>query len=176
MRRLALWIITALSFPVGLAGQSLTSADVGMKVRLRTKPRAPWVVGVVVAVDEDSLHLELASDSSRVAVARNGITELQASAGAHGNAGRGALIGFFVGATAGGFMGYSQGDDPPGLFSFSAGDKALVLGVLGGGAGALVGLVIGGSSRTDTWVNVPATGARVSLAPHGLGLAVSIAF
>jgi hypothetical protein len=176
MRPVALWIITALSFPLGLAGQSSTSDDVGVKVRLRTKPLAPWVVGVVVAESEDSLYLALARDSSRAVIARSGISELQESWGAHGNAGRGALIGLFVGAMAGGFIGYAQGDDPPGILSFSAGDKAVLGALLGGGGGALVGVIIGASSRTDTWVNVPATGPRVSLAPHGLGLAVSVAF
>jgi hypothetical protein len=89
------------------------------------------------------------------------VQRLQLSLGRHSAAGKGAALGFLIGAMTGAVAGLAQGDDPPDSFvRLTAGQKGLVLGVVGGGAGALLGVIIGASSQTERWEEIPMHSSR----------------
>lgn len=176
MRRAAMSLIALLAVPMlGGSAQARSSPEVGQRIRLLTRADSHWLVGKLVAQDGDSLRL-LADDSTIVTVGRRAVTLLHVRSGRRSHARRGALIGALIGGTFGAIAGYSQGQDHTGWFILKAEDKAVLVGLAGAAGGALVGGSLGAVTYSDTWVSVPTGPARVSLAPHSLGLAVSVRF
>jgi hypothetical protein len=112
------------------------------------------------------------SDSSAVTVPAGRVQRLEISLGRESNAGRGALIGLGVGAVTGLAVGIGCASSDT-LFQCSGGEvveSTVVFGLLGAGVGGLVGL----ASSSERWVKVAAVPVHVSLAPHRLGLSVSL--
>lgn len=168
--------LTFLSFlPIlELGAQGTWAAGLGQRVRVTTDSGA-WI-GMLVQLDSTSLtlHGPGLSDSSAVTLARNRIRRLEISAGRRSNAGRGAAIGFGVGAAAGMVLGIGCANSD-GFLQCTDGEVAeltLLSGLWGAGVGALLGLV----STSERWELFGANAANVSLAQHGLGLAVSLTF
>jgi hypothetical protein len=173
MGRAALMLLGLVaSLPFCLAAQAPVSLDPGQRVRLQTGSRSPWVIGTLVAVDTDSLHLLLSDTTRQLSIKRGAITRLEISHGMTTDAGSGARTGLLIGAAVGAFAGFSSGDDQSGFIRFSAGDKALMLGLAGAGFGALVG-ALAGSSPHERWDRVPLGPARVTVLPHRGGLIVA---
>ncbi len=160
------------SLPFSLAAQALDSLSSGQRVRLLTGSRSPWMVGTIVAVDADSLHLRLSDTTGQVAIKRGAITRLEVSRGMRSSTGSEARTGLLIGAGVGAVAGLASGNDQSGFIRFTAGQKALFLGVAGGGVGALLGLIIG-SQPHEHWDRVSLRDARITLVPHGAGVALS---
>lgn len=159
--------------PLCLAAQVPGSLGPGERIRLQTRSNSSWVVGTILAVDSDTVHLLLSETTRHVDVNRRAIARLEISHAVESNAGRAALKGFFIGAAVGALLGVASGDDPPGFISFTAGDKALILGLSGGGVGALLGL-LSGSSPHERWEPLSVGAAHLTLTPHGAGVMLSI--
>ncbi len=173
MRRATLVILGLVgSLPFCLAAQAPVSLGPGQRVRLQTASSSAWVIGTILAVDTDSLHLQLSDTTGQLSVKRGAITRLEISGGMKSSAGSGARTGLLIGAAVGALAGVASGDDQSGFIRFTAGDKALMLGVTGGGIGALLGF-IAGSSVHERWDRVPLGAARLTLMPHRAGLMLS---
>jgi hypothetical protein len=162
----------------GLAAQAGLHSSVGQRVRLTTDADSHWLVGTLVGADEDSVRLRTADSAPLVSVARSRVTQFEVRYRGHSNAGRGALIGFGVGAISGGLWGLADASNckSPSWCIFSPGQEALGGGLLLGGAGALLGAVIGAVTQGGGWEAVSLSGAHVALAPRGAGLALSLTF
>jgi hypothetical protein len=155
-----------------LEAQGPWSSGVGHRVRVTTDSGA-WI-GTLVHQDTSglTLHGPGLSDSSAVTVPAGRVQRLEISLGRESNAGRGALIGLGVGAVTGLAVGIGCASSDT-LFQCSGGEvveSTVVFGLLGAGVGGLVGL----ASSSERWVKVAAVPVHVSLAPHRLGLSVSL--
>jgi hypothetical protein len=106
------------------------------------------------------------------------VSQLEVRYGGRSNAGRGALIGFGLGALSGAIVGYESYRQCTALCVFDPGPGAdAVAGALVfGGAGALLGAVIGSVKHGGGWEAVSLGRARVALAPQGTSLTLSLAF
>jgi hypothetical protein len=158
--------------PLCLAAQVPGSLGPGERIRLQTESSSSWVIGTILAVDSDAVHLLLNETTRQVEVKRMAITRLEISHGVNSNAGSRVLKGFFIGAAVGALVGVASGDDPNGFVRFTAGDKAVILGGTGGGLGALLGLL--SDSSHERWDPLSLGAARVTLMPHGASLMLSI--
>ena len=137
-----------------LACATVVHADVapGQRVRvtLLARPQAP-VVGTVLAYRPESLALAAEPDSAESTFALVDVAKLETSAGVHGNAGKGAVIGALVGGIGAGLLGalfanaVKEGD---------ADAIPIVLGVGGAIGGALIGAGIGEGSKHEKWEQV----------------------
>jgi hypothetical protein len=102
------------------------------------------------------------------------VRQLEISVGHQSNAGKGARIGLGVGAVTGLALGFGCASSDT-LFQCSGGEvveSTVVFGLIGAGVGGLVGL----ASSSERWVKVAPVPVHVSLAPHRLGLSVSLTF
>lgn len=168
--------LTLFSFlPIlGLGAQESWAAGLGHRVRVTTDSGA-WI-GMLAQLDSTSLtlHGPGLSDSSAVTLPRSRIRRLEISAGRRSNAGRGTAIGFGVGVAAGMVIGIGCANSD-GFLQCTDGEVAkitLLSGLWGAGVGGLLGL----ASSSERWELLGADAVHVSLAPHGLGLAVSVTF
>ena len=174
MRRVAPPFIALVALPLlGLVAQARPSVEVGRTVRLKTESVSHWLVGTLVALDGDSLRVQRAADGTVVAIGQHDVTRLQIRSGRHSNWRLGAFIGCLIGGASGGIIGHSHGGAHD-FLALSAEDKAILGGLAGAAGGVLVGGIIGAATHSDSWVAMPVRPAQVSLAPHGLGLAVSV--
>jgi len=170
VRRVALVVLGLIwSPPLNLAAQAPVSIGPGQRVRLQTRSSSSWVIGTILAVDADSLHLRLSDTTSQLSVKRRAITRLEISHGMKSNAGRGARTGLLIGAAVGVLAGVAPDDQS----YFTAPQRALLLGVGFGGLGALLGSIIGGRSLHERWDRVSLGEARVTLVPRGASVIVS---
>ena len=172
----AVLALTLLSFlPIlELGAQGSWAAGLGQRVRVTTDSGA-WI-GMLVQQDSTSLtlHGPGLSDSSAVTLPLDRVRRLEISVGRHSNAGKGALIGFGVGAVTGLALGIGCANSDS-LFQCTGSEVAqatLIVGVIGVGVGGLVGM----ASSSERWELIGADPVHVSLAPHGLGFAVSLTF
>ncbi|HLZ44136.1 MAG TPA: hypothetical protein VKQ05_00480 [Gemmatimonadales bacterium] len=176
MRRAALVALgLAVGLPLYLGAQAPDSLSPGKRIRLQTESSSSWIIGTVIAVDLDSVHLLLAETTHDVSIKRGAITQLEVSDTVKSSSGRKAGQGFLIGAAIGALAGLASGDDQSGFIRFTAGEKAGMLGILGGGFGALLG-ALAGSSVHERWSALPVTEVRAMLTPRGAGLALSVAF
>jgi len=161
----------------GLAAQATLYANVGHRVRLKTDSASQWLVGTLVAADEDSLRLHVGENAPWVSVARSRVSQFEVRYEGHSNAGRGALIGLGVGGIGGGLLAWADGSTcrSPSWCIFSPGQAALTGALLLGGAGAVLGAVLGSVKHGGGWEAV-SLGRRVALAPRGAGLMLSLTF
>ncbi len=169
----AFTLLVVLPF-VALRAQGPWPAGIGQRVRVTTDSGA-WV-GTLVQHDSTSitLHGPGLSDSSAVTLPLDRVRQLEISVGRESNAGKGALIGFGVGAATGLALGIGCASSD-GFFQCTGGEVVeitLLTGLMGGGAGGLLGL----ASSSERWEKVAAVPVHVSLAPHRLGLSVSLTF
>ena len=171
MRTVALVLLGLVgSLPCCLAAQAPVSLGPGQRVRLQTGSSSSWVIGTILAVDADSLHLRLSDTTGQLSVKRGAITRLEISHGMKSSAGSGARTGLLIGAAVGALAGVISGDNQSGWFDFTTPEKALLMGVGFGGVGALLGSIVGGSSVHERWERVSLGDARVTLLPHRAGL------
>lgn len=169
----SLTLLVVLPFFV-LRAQGPRPAGLGQRVRVTTDSGA-WV-GTLVQHDATSitLHGPGLSDSSAVTLPLDRVRQLEISVGRQSNAGKGALIGFGVGAATGLALGIGCASSDS-FFQCSGSqvvESTVVFGFIGAGVGGLVGL----ASSSEHWEKVPAGPVHVSLAPHRLGLSVSLTF
>lgn len=156
-----------------LAAQTPGAVMVGQRVRLTTDS-GPWI-GTLVRQDSGGLTLQGPglSDSSVVTVSVDRIRRIDVSLGRQSNAGKGAAIGFGVGATLGLVAGIACASSDS-FLQCTTGDvvqATLGAGLMGAGVGALIGL----ASNSEHWEPVSTGSAvRISLTPRRLGVRVSI--
>ena len=130
-----------------------------------------WLIGRIVAANDQHVTLEASGGTGRVVVRREDITFVALSEGRRSR-GKGALIGAGVGAGVGALVGLASGDDPPGFLAFSAEAKATLAAIVLAPIGALIGLAI---PPTERWNEVTTDRIRLSLAPvRGSVAAVSL--
>lgn len=176
MRRATVVVLgLALGLPLSLAAQARGSLSPGKRIRLQTEPSSSWIVGTILALDVDSVHLLRADTTQQASFKRGAIIRLEVSDSVKSRAGRRAGQGFLIGAAVGALAGLVSGDDESGFIRFTAGEKAGLLGVFGGGVGALLG-VLGGSSVHERWSPLPLGHVRATLTPRGAGLMFAIRF
>ena len=169
VRTLVLFTLILL-FP--LAGSAQTSTlGIGSRVRYTVPPpQQQTIIGTVSGQRGDSL-LVATSEQDTVPVPRSG--KLEASAGIHGHAGSGAVIGFLGGVALGVGLGAVFGD----AHVVSNGVVVAGAGVLGGLVGMGLGAAIGSGIQTERWQPVPAGHLNVLIEPRrgtSVGLRVGV--
>ena len=171
----AFTLLVVLPF-VALRAQGPWPAGIGQRVRVTMDSGTGAWIGTLVRQDSTSitLHGPGLSDSSAVTLPLDRVRQLEMSVGRQSNAGKGALIGFGVGAATGLAVGIGCASSDT-LFQCSGGEvveATVVFGFIGAGVGGLVGL----ASSSERWEKVAAVPVHLSLAPHRLGLLVSLTF
>lgn len=161
-----------------IAAQAALYSSVGHQVRLKTDSSSQWLTGTLVAADADSLRLGVGDQGSPVAVARRTVAQLEVLYRGHSHAGRGAAIGFGLGALSGAIIGYGSYRACTGSCTFDPGPGVYTLaGALGGGVvGIVVGAAIGTITRGGGWQPVSLGPTHVTLAPRGGGVELRLAF
>ncbi|HWZ27473.1 MAG TPA: hypothetical protein VNX15_02870 [Gemmatimonadales bacterium] len=174
------YLIAGLSLVwLGLARPSSSQERVAPGTRVRVTTDSGPIVGSLVKADSTGLWVSRSSGPLNVFVPRRSVKTLEVSLGTRNHTGKGALVGFLIGAGSGVIGGLASGDDPPTSFvRFSAGDKAALLGVLFGGVGAGFGALVGSGMTDDDWHEVSPSTVRLSVrvAPGRAGLGVAISF
>lgn len=178
-RRAAGSLIFGLLSAGSLAAQYGGALAVGERVRAYSS-RGTFD-GRFLSLDTDTLRLAPAGRAEPLAIALGTLARLEVQRGRQSAAGKGALIGFGIGAAAGVTLAVAtsqtceEGRDPgclgPGIEAIAG---AVVVGFAGAGVGALVGSV----TRQDRWVTVPVRRPRASVTPlsGGVRLTVTAAF
>ena len=180
--RLATALLAALILaPVfRLGAQAALYTRVGHRVRLKTNSASQWLIGTLVAADEDSLRLRVGDNAPLVSIARDKVSQFEIRNGGHSNVGKGALIGFGVAAFVGGVWGATSSRCPPtALICIDPGPgaDAIVGAVVLGGVGVALGALVGSVKHGGGWEVVSLDRAhRLSLVPSGPGLALSLTF
>ncbi len=166
--------------------------SVGARVRIT----APYLskrplVGTVVTAGADTLKVRLESNAIPLAIPLGSVTRLDVSSGKKRNAGKGALIGLFVGGVAGAVVWAAYGErelvsrrsDEEFLFFSSTSDwfSCTIGGCAAflGGVGLVVGNVLGGIIKTEKWKPVSLERMAIGITPQrhsGLALSASFAF
>ena len=158
--------------------QRTAAQEPGERVRLTiTSASSRRLVGTFLDQDADSVRVQLPGQAVPVSVARSAATRLEVSRGHRRATINGAGIGAGLGAIGGFvFSGLAASESRPcgspdlvGVCLTDWYGRAFRGGLIGGAVGALIGAALGYSVRTEAW-------AGVSLAPHGRGLALSLAF
>ena len=191
MRSVFFTVAAFLLVPLGAVSSQAAPPARGDRVRITTVPNALdkrasarhsseayFPAARVLRVGSDSLYL-LVAPADTLAVALDGVTRLEVSAGRRSYAKRGAGIGALVGVASGVVAGYASGDDR-GWCCFSAGEKAFAYGVGLGLSGLIIGSVIGAFTVSDRWTSIPlgavAATPRLQMGPGGARLSVAVPF
>jgi hypothetical protein len=171
MRHATLLLVAVAALAPGVAAQDTLAIERGERVRLIVESRPNAVVGILVTQDRDSLRVQQRADAPPVAFSREDVIGVEASLGAHGHAGTGALVGLLAGGVAGAALGSGCSDD---FLCPGPGGGALLL----GGTGLLFGALVGVFVRTERWdpVYPEVVGITIVKPPRGLGIGVSIGF
>ena len=152
----------ALSTPSTLPAQTPESVPTGARVRVKQPDYGPgWLDGKLVMLSTDSAAIALAATPDTLRFATGRLVPFELSQGFRANTGRGALLGFGIGAGTGLILGIAaSAEDCTGFCPVQVG-PAEILGVsaLLGGVGAGIGAVIGSLSRSERW-------RRATLQPH----------
>jgi hypothetical protein len=139
----------ALSQSVRIDALSLQS---GARARiLGPTTDAKYELITVASARPDSLRYSVDPSLATKSLAWQQIGKMDASMGRHTNVGRGAGIGFLVGAIGGAILG-------------AAGPSAVLWGIYGGTLGGFGGTVIGFTQRTEDWI--PVTLPRTTVTPN----------
>jgi hypothetical protein len=144
--------------PAPAKGQSVDalSLQAGARARiLAPAASSKYELITVASVRPDSLRYSLGPSLATKSLAWQQISEMEASIGRHTRIGRGAGIGFLVGAVGGAALVAALSRTGPGKEGRQLRWVATVAnGLLGGVAGGIVGAVVGSRQRTDDWVPV----------------------
>jgi hypothetical protein len=189
MFRGAVLVIAILASPIlSLPGQGGPTVAPGARLRITVGDSASSrrLVGTLVAQDSSAIRLKVpdlvksagagALVTKVVSVPLTTITELEVSR-PRSNGGKGALIGLGVGAVSGAIVGAAGGSCAQDQICIAPrGSEPLIGAVIFGGAGALLGALVGSTVHSDRWESVSLSRAKVTLAPRGAGLALSLAF
>ena len=168
-------VLVVAPFPRVIAQEHPPAVEPGQRVRV-TAPNLGINkhTGVLAAVDSDTLLV----DTLRVALAS--VTWLEVSRGQKSAIGKGAGIGFLVGAGLGAGVGFAFGKALEDIDACDCHPAMMVVGGLGVGAlGALIGAGVGAATKSERWEEVPLDQLRVSFAPQRngrFGLSMSLAF
>jgi hypothetical protein len=177
MRTALVPFVALLTLPCTVAYGQTTPLATGNRVQV-TSPahRADKVVGTVLAIQNDTLVLQVEKITDPVRLPFSAITKIQVSRGQRRRVGDGLIMGGAIGAGVGMLLGFAAGDDDPGILAMSAGDKAAIGAVLLGVAGAGLGGLLGARSTKERWEPVPLGGvaARIGMAPRGDGVALRL--
>jgi len=164
MRTIALLLATALTLET-LSSATALSAGVtpGTRVRL-TGPEGGRRIGSFHIEQRDSIWIRTCSGSDSLLGMRElDVRRLEISRGVHGDGGRAALLGAFIGIAGGMVIGAAsyRPDDWP----LSRGSLATIGAVGFGLAGLLVGGIISVGSSVERWDAVPVEALRSDSAP-----------
>ena len=127
--------------------------DSGSRVRIQSPLfNGKTQQGTVMSTGADTLNFRAGLGTVSTAVGLNDITSIDVLQGTHTRAGKGALIGFALGAgIAAGIQAATWKKTT--TFDFGRGGDAAMVAVPGGLVGGLVGLLFG-ARETETWVHV----------------------
>ena len=134
-----------------------------VRVKLVSGPEG-WVEGRLVSLTNDSLHLATSENDTLdipVDTILRARTRLRKSA-----AGRGAIVGGIVGASAGLGLGIAMTQDD---FFQATPAEVVVSTVMTGACGAVLGLIVGAPFHIQKWTDLPegwATGPTVGITPE----------
>jgi hypothetical protein len=139
--------------PTATKGQSARidalSLQAGVHARIFGPTSYPnYEIITVTSVSQDSLRYSLDPSLATKSLAWQQISKMDASAGSHNNAWRGAGIGLLVGAIGGAML----GSNAPG--NEFRGIERILQGLLGGAVGGLGGAALGSAWRSENWVPV----------------------
>ena len=156
-------ILQALSLVVPVGSGAQTAAPSGWPPAPGSRARILSPVlgekkqsGVVMSATQDTLFFRQSGASGDRALLTSQITSMEIARGTHTRKGRGALIGFIIGAGTGAGLAAATYKESPGLaIDFGRGGDAAFGGVFGGLLGAAIGALVGTRS-TDTWVPLAA--------------------
>ncbi|MDB4877162.1 MAG: hypothetical protein JWM41_3608 [Gemmatimonadetes bacterium] len=140
------------------------SDDVRVGSVVRATARTPRglvaLSGSVIAIDADSLTLDV--DSTLQRIARWDLRSFDVYRGTEHKWAQGWAAGFIAGGALGAVAGYASGDDKGNDFlQFTATQKAGFLGAFGALSGSLIGSLIGAAVAGDRWDHLD----RLPLAP-----------
>ena len=177
MRTALVPFVVLLTLPCTVAVGQPTALTTGNRVQVTSAAHgADKVVGTVLAIQNDTLVLQVEKITNPIRLPFSAITDIQVSRGQRRQVGGGIVMGGAIGAGVGMLLGFAAGDDDPGILAMSAGDKAAIGAVLLGVAGAGIGGLVGARSSREKWEHVPLGGvaARIGLAPRGDGVALHV--
>lgn len=189
MFRAAVLVTALLASPIlNLAGQGGPTFAPGARLRVTIGDSASnrRLVGTLVAQDASAIRLEVpdlvksagagALVTKVVSVPLTTIREFEVSHPVS-NRGKGALIGLGVGVVSGAIVGAAEGSCTQDQICIAPrGSEPLIGAVVFGGAGALLGALLGSTIHSDRWESLSSSRAKVTLAPRGAGLALSLTF
>jgi hypothetical protein len=143
--------------PMGIAmaqsGGAQWPLDSGSRVRIQSPIfSAKTQHGTVVSTRADTLHFLNEGGTANTAVVLHDITSMAVLRGTHSRKGKGALLGFALGAGIAAGVQAATWKKTNG-FDFGRGGDAAFMALPGGLVGAVVGMLVGGQA-TETWVPV----------------------
>jgi ribosome maturation factor RimP len=143
---------------LALAAQGPAPLPLGQRIRfVSTDLGVRRLTGHIVAIDEDTLLLKVASRAEPLRVRRASIEQIEVPRGTHSGAATGAAIGGVSLGTAGAVLGLAVG---------AQGGDASWVGLAGAACGAGIGALIGGFVITERWERLPLS---VAVAPQRRG-------
>ena len=143
--------------PMGVAvaqsGSAQWPLDSGSRVRIQSPIFSDKTQhGTVVSTQGDTLHFRAGQGTASTAVGLHDITGIDVLQGTHTRAGKGALLGFALGAGIAAGIQAATWKKTSG-FDFGRGGDAAMMALPGGLVGGLVGFLVG-AQETETWVHV----------------------
>lgn len=154
MRVLVFLLLCVLAGPALSQGVRIDALSLQSGARARILgPTADskYTLITVASTSPDSLRYSVDGGLDTRSVAWQQISKMDASMGRHTNVGRGAGIGFLVGAIGGAAFGAATAS---GVDGRNAGPMAALVGLPMGALGAFAGAVLGFAGRTEDWVPV----------------------
>jgi hypothetical protein len=146
---------------------------------------APQLDAPLRAAGGDSIALDATTAMGPVVVSTQDVTKFERHDGRKSNAGKGAGIGFGIGAMMGGITTFAfsmaGGECSNSLSDLACEDTAGVIGLAGAAAGGLLGLLVGAAagsaSSSDRWTSVDAPVAVMPAVVNGApGIGMRVVF
>ena len=127
--------------------------------------------GTLQLLDADSLVMRPNGGPSRLVIPLASLTRFEVHRGEKSQTGKGAGIGFAIGAVGGIVFGVAASEglkgSRTGICDEGCIPAAVAVGVVGfGGVGALLGALVGSSFKTDRWEEISLDQIRVSFVPQ----------
>jgi hypothetical protein len=143
--------------PMGIAiaqsGSAQWPLDSGSRVRIQSPIFSDKTEkGTVVGTHADTLQFWAGRGTASTAVGLHDITSIDVLQGTHSRKGKGAIVGFALGAGIAAAISAATWKKTSG-FDFGRGGDAAFMALPGGLVGAVVGMVVG-AQATETWVPV----------------------
>ena len=174
----ALIVVTLVAAPLAAQMSPYPTLPPGSRVRVHSA-QGP-VIGAIRSVSDSAIVVAPAS-ARAVTIPWSSVNRLEISRGRSTNAWRGLGIGALGGAVTGVILGLAAGEDcgrSNSFVCFDRGSLALAGGVGFGVIGGVIGLVAGAFRTHENWHMITAPGRvlRITVAPRGAGLGVSVSF